>query len=85
MAKKHSILSRVAFHKKRCADTRVSEGKRLYSYYWLNGYNDTHAKRNLSAAQLERENKREMGLLSRDESIKLNAHINGLKARIDSD
>ena len=84
MAKKFSIESRAAFHKKRSTDSHVSEGKRFYSRQWLDGFNDVHAKHNITATKIEKAHMREMGLLTRDQSIFYDGYIRGCKARIDS-
>ncbi len=85
MAKKHSIKSRAAFHKKRSMDSHASEGKRFYSRQWLLGYNSRNPKLNLDSAIMERDYMREIGLFNRDQSIYYAGYINGCKARIHSD
>lgn len=85
MAKKHSIKSRAAFHKKRSTDSHASEGKQFYSRQWLLGYNSRNPKLNLNSAIMEKDRMREIGLLDRDQSIYYNGYINGCKARIHDD
>ncbi len=84
MAKKYSVTSRAAFHKKRLHDPHASKRQRLYSGNWLEGYNCAFAENNYSAVSAEINHKRKNKLLSRDEAIMLNGYRNGCKARMDS-
>lgn len=83
MAKKrYNLNDRLKFHKNRVNNPNISEGKRIYSRHWLDGFTDSHAKNNYSAICCEIDRKK--GRCSRTESIVLHGYKNGLKANLDS-
>lgn len=77
---KYSIEQKVAYHKRRLVDNKVSDNKKCYSKNWLDGYLDEHARNNYNAVCHEIKSRK--GTLTKDYAICLYGFKNGLKAKL---
>ena len=75
----HSIKSRVAYHTARSSCANLSEGKRLYSKNWIEGYNDPRPQSSYSWASHMLSGKVR---LSREQVIACRGFRAGIKAQL---
>ena len=79
--KQYSPAARANYHKRRMNNSAVSEGKRVYSKNWVEGFTDSHAKTNYNAVLTEISAKK--GRMSKDYAAVLYGYKNGLKAQLE--